>query len=194
MSPMKSSFTPARSVRDRRRESAWPRRSAIFGSTTRSSPSRSVAVARRGVDGAVDADGAGEAAEVALDQVEAGRALRPRLGPVLLAGDDDHAGLDDDAEVGRRDARHVDHQVEGVVGLEDVEQRQALAGDLVAAVGPLAGQLVEQLADVGGDVADVGGRREGVTEGAFGEAGTAIVPRSTRMASAAAPSGQYMSV
>ncbi len=112
------------------------------------------------VDGDVDADGAGEAAEVALDQMEARRALRPRLGPVLLAGDDDHTGRDHDSEIGGRDARDVEHQLEGVVGLEDVEEGQAFAGDLVTAVWTLAGQLVEQLADVARDVADVGGDRK----------------------------------
>ena len=110
----------------------------------------------RRVDGDVDADGAGKTAEVAFDEMETGRGLGPRLGAILLAGDDDHPGLDHDPEVGDRDARDVDHQVEGVLGLEHVEQRQAFPGDLVAAVRPLPGQFVEQFAHVGGNVADVG--------------------------------------
>ncbi len=116
----------------------------------------------------MDADGAGEAAEVAFHQVVAGRP-GTRLRPILLAGDDDHAALDQDAEVGGRHARDVEDQVEGVLGLEHVEQRQAFAGDLLPPLGPLAAEFVEQPPDVSGDVADVGGDRKACQRAHLGE-------------------------
>ena len=89
MSPMKSSFIRAGWDRrfDRHRCSPAPRRSVIRGSTTRSSPFASRARAFARVDRRVDAHRAREAAEVALDQVKAGRSALGEIGPFLLADD-----------------------------------------------------------------------------------------------------------
>ena len=91
------------------------------GSTTVSSPSRSAARARGDVEGAVQADGAREAAELALDEVE--RLLRPGRLRRLLAGDDEDAGAEEHAERVGGHARDVDDDFDRVVGFEHVERR-----------------------------------------------------------------------
>ena len=120
-----------------------PRRSTIFGTAIRSSPLTSVARAR-------------EASTAAL--IRTARAKRPksrstrwklvgdarRLGAVLLADDEEHAVLDQDAQPVGGDARDVDDDLDGVLGLEHVQGRRALARHVGPPVRAAPGQIVEQ--------------------------------------------------
>ena len=75
-----------------------------------------------------------------------------RSGPLLLADDQQHAGLEQDAHRVRGDAGEVEHDLHGLFRLEDVDDRHAFAGDDVPAIRPAAGQVVEQPMDVLGQV------------------------------------------
>ena len=72
--------------------------------------------------------------------------------PLLLADDQQHAGLEQDAHRLGRDAGEVEHDFDGLLRLEDVDHGHAFAGDHVPAVRPAAGQIIEQAMDVLGQV------------------------------------------
>ena len=130
---------------------ARPRRSASFGiadaqlAAPPASRARRDGVARRG-----EAHDAREAAEAALDQVKAGVAAR-RAARAFSPTIEQRVALDDDADGGRVDAREIDGDLDGVVGLEDVERRRAFAGERRRADG--AAELEEGLPDLVGEVA-----------------------------------------
>ena len=116
-----------------------PRRSAMRGSTTRNSPLASRARACAPSIAALISHRAREAPEIALDQVKAGRSALGEIGPFLLADDQQHAGLEQDADRIGGDAGQVEHDLHGLLGLEDVDDRHALAGDDVPPIRPAAG-------------------------------------------------------
>ncbi len=106
----------------------------------------------RAVDRGVDPDRAREASEVTLDQVKAGRSALREIGPFLLADDQQHAGLEEDANRVRGDAGQVEDDLDGLFGLEDIDDRHAFAGDGVPPIGASLRQVVEQAMDVLGEI------------------------------------------
>src|SRR5262249_8865629 len=72
-----------------------------------------------------EADGSREASVAAFHQMKARIAAPPRG---FLAGDEDRAIFDEDANRTRVDAGQVDNDVDGLIGFEDIERRRALPG------------------------------------------------------------------
>ncbi len=107
----------------------------------------------------MDAHRAREAAEVALDQVIAGRPAR-RIGALFLTRDQDDARLQEDAEAVGRDPGDIEHDLDRPIGFEDVDQRQAFARHHVPAVRTTAGEIFEQAPDLLAEVADVSGNEQ----------------------------------
>ena len=110
----------------------------------------------RAVERAAEAHRAREAAEVALDQVKAGSARASAVGR-LLARDDQHAAaLNRMRTASRGDAGHVQHDLDGFVGLEDIERRVAFARVRPAARRPRRrGEVGEELTEVVGQLAGI---------------------------------------
>ena len=105
---------------------AFPRRSAIFGTAMRNSPLISLRARPGGVAGGSEADCAREAAEAALDQVEAGLAARPARR--FVADDEEGLALGDQADGRRVDARHINHDFDGLVCFVDIDRGRAFPG------------------------------------------------------------------
>ena len=74
------------------------------------------------------------------------------IGPFFLADDQQHAGLEQDAHRVGGDAGQVEHDLHGLFGLEDVDDRHAFAGDDVPPIRPPPRQVIEQPMDVLGEV------------------------------------------
>src|SRR5688500_16563982 len=102
--------------------------------------------------------GAGEAAELALDEVK--RLVGARRARCFFAGDDQYAGAEQDADGRRRDAADVDDHLNGLIGFEHVERRMALTGVGAVLVPQARRELIEQLADVLGELLRLARREE----------------------------------
>ena len=110
----------------------------------------------RRVDRRVHAHRAREAAEVAFDEMEAGRPVG-RFRAVLLANDQHHASLDQHANGFRRNSGDVEHDFDGPLGLVDVLQRQTFARNDMASLGSSTGEVLEEPAHLLPKVTDVSG-------------------------------------
>ena len=103
----------------------------------------------RRVNGDRDADGAGESPEIPLDQVKTGRATTAEIRAFLLAHDQHHALLEENAHRLRAHARKIQHDLDRSLGLKDIDDRHAFAGHKLATIGPFPGQIFQELLDVG---------------------------------------------
>jgi len=126
-----------------------PRRSAIFGTLICRTPSSRTAVARDASQGCPRRT-----------------ILAKRPGPPgrLFTSDQHGRPAHEDADGGGIGAREVDGNFDGAVGLEDVDRRRALAGQRLEPERPA--QLDEDLADIVGELADLGREHHGVNSGA----------------------------
>jgi hypothetical protein len=87
--------------------------------------------------------------------VKTGRAALGEVGTFFFAGDDDHAGLQHDADAVGVDAGHVEHDLDVLLGLEHIHDRHALAGHHVTAIGTPFRQIVEQPPDIVGQISRI---------------------------------------
>ena len=95
------------------------------------------------VERTIQPDGTGEAAEFALDQMKA--LFRGRRRRRLFSGDQQHAGAKKDAKRVSRDARDVDDNFNGFVGLEHVERGVTFPGIGALLLRKGRGQVLKQL-------------------------------------------------
>ena len=85
-----------------------------------SSPSRSVGMRRRDVEGAFEPDGAGKPPELPLHKMKGLIRPGPRRG--LFAGDEQDAGAVEHADGGSRHPGDVDRHLDGGIGFKHVER------------------------------------------------------------------------
>ena len=107
------------------------------------------------IEGAVDTHGAGEASELAFHQV-----IRLFFGCrrwCLFAGHEQNVAAEQHAQRLRRNAGHVEDDLERAFGFADVNRRMTFAGERAVFVLERGGELGEQLLNVVGQIARFGG-------------------------------------
>ena len=101
------------------------------------------------------ANGPRKAAEVALDQVEAGGGALGEIRPFFFADHEHDAGFEQHADAVGRDARQIEHDLDRVLGLEHIDAGHAFARDHVPPIRPAPRQVVEQPVNIVGQIGRV---------------------------------------
>ena len=102
------------------------------------------------------ANRAGKPSKITLHEMKTGGAARAGFGPLLFAHNQHHAGLDENANAVRRDARQIEDHLDALLRFEHIEQRHALAGDDMPAARPTPRQILEEASHLRPEVADIG--------------------------------------